>query len=106
MKNDLNYQFLQALSQCDDPLSFVGVARVLKVDLLRPEADRSEGADPFKPFEVVLREIMDSYASAPRKRKRKLLSILRDSNHEPSIFEPEGELDAGNTENTETPIQT
>lgn len=103
---DLNYQFLQALAQCSDPLSFVGVARVLKIDLMKPEQDQSEGADPFKPFEVVLREIMDAYAASPRSRKRKLLKILRDSNYEASIFEPEGDLNAGNTEDTETPVQT
>lgn len=76
---DLNSQFILEIAKIKEPEIFLGVARILKVQLLNDEKDED---GHFKPraFEEVCADVIESYAHSDRRRKRELLKLLRQSN--------------------------
>lgn len=73
MEDRLSTKFIKEISRIKDPTVFLGVARILKVELM---VDK----DTPKDFAAVLNEIIDNYNSSDRKRRRELLKILEKSN--------------------------
>ena len=73
MEDRLSTKFIKELSKIKDPMVFLGVARILNVELM---VDK----DTSKDFAAVLNEVIDSYNSSNRKRRRELLKILEKSN--------------------------
>ena len=73
MEDRLSVKFIKELSKIKDPMVFLGVARILNVELM---VDK----DTSKDFAAVLNEVIDSYNSSDRKRRRELLKILEKSN--------------------------
>ena len=68
----LNERFVMELGRIKDPEIFLGVARVLKVQLVEDEKPRD--------FGELCADAIESYATSNRKRKRELLKILREAN--------------------------
>lgn len=85
----LNEKFVEEISRIKDPTVFLGVARVLKVQLMDDKDARS--------FEKIIEDVVESFCGAGRKRKKELLKLLRCANKEV-------ELDAGNTEDSEETV--
>lgn len=76
---NLDVQFMEEISKCKEPQLFIGVARILKVQLLTEEKDE-EGHFIPRPFEQLFADVMAAYHDSLRKRKRELLKILREAN--------------------------
>lgn len=103
----LSQQFLYEISRCKDPMVFMGLTRVLCVSWYEEDVQGAGPSDQSdcprektpRSFVSLLEDVMKQYDKAPRKLKRELLKCLRDANNT-------GDVDAGNTENTETPVQT
>jgi hypothetical protein len=98
MKN-LSEKFLAELANIKDPVIFLGLCPILKVNIYTEEKDEDGHFVP-KTFPVLLDEMMKSYDCAGRPRKRELYKILREANKVAG-----GGIDGPRTENTETPIQ-
>ena len=98
MKN-LSEKFLKELANIKDPVIFLGLCPILKVDIYTEEKDE-EGHFVPKTFPVLLDEMMKNFDCAGRPRKRELLKILREANKVAG-----GGTDGPRTEDTETPIQ-
>lgn len=77
---NLNEKFGEELLRIKRPEIFLGVARILKVQLLN---DANEPRD----FSELFVDVIDFYAASPRKRKRELLKILREANSAPDAPE-------------------
>lgn len=73
MLTSLVERFIQELGRIKSPEVFLGVARILKVQLI-------EGENP-RDFGELFADVINSYELAPRKRKRELLKILREANN-------------------------
>ena len=69
----LNERFILELGRIKNPEIFLGVARILKVQLVKEEKARDFG-DIFK-------DTIEAYENSGRKRKRELLKILREANN-------------------------
>lgn len=94
MKTNLNTKFMDETSKIKDPAIFLGLARVLKVKLIKDEKDENE--KPLaRDFMDIYVDVVDAFARCDRRRKRELLNLLRKANAE------DGE-DANRTENTKT----
>lgn len=65
-------RFANELANTHDPEVFLGVARILKVELVEDDKPRS--------FYELWSDIIDNYNAADRKRKRELFKILREAN--------------------------
>lgn len=72
MGKDLDKAFLEEISKIRAAEIFLGVAHVLKVDLFEDKMPR--------PFDAVLRDVIDAYAAASTLRRKELLTILRKAN--------------------------
>lgn len=96
---NLTQKFLKELGNIKDPVVFLGLCPILKVEIYKEEKDENGKKIP-RDFHEVLKDLMSSYDCAGRKRKRELLKILRDANKAQG-----GEVDGPRTENTETPVQ-
>lgn len=71
----LNERFILEISNIKTPEIFLGVARILKVQLVTVQGARQ--------FEDIYADVLEAFECAPRKRKRELLKILRDANIAP-----------------------
>ncbi len=71
--NGLNERFILELGRIKSPEIFLGVARILKVQLI-------EGENP-RDFGELCADVIDSFEQSGRKRKRELLKILREANN-------------------------
>lgn len=67
-------EFIRELARITEPECFIGVARILKVELME-----ENGKDP-RPFGDLFEDVIKAYEVAPRKRRRELLQILREAN--------------------------
>lgn len=72
MLQGLEERFIYELGRIKDPEVFLGVARILKVQLVQDENPRD--------FGELCADVINFYELAPRKRKRELLKILREAN--------------------------
>lgn len=73
MEDRITTKFIKELSKIKDPAIFLGVARVLKVELM---VDKDTPRD----FGDVFEDIIVNYENSNRKRRRELLKILQQSN--------------------------
>lgn len=73
MEDRLSTRFIKEISKIKDPMVFLGVARILNVEIMIDK-------DTSKDFAAVLNEIIDNYNNSDRKRRRELLKILEKSN--------------------------
>ena len=96
---NLNQKFMKEISNTKDPVIFLGLATILKIELYGKEKDENDKPIP-KDFSVLFKEMMASYDCAGRKRKKELLKILREANKTQG-----GVVDGSGTKNTETSIQ-
>lgn len=64
-------EFVQALVNLQGPEMFLGVARILKVELM-------EGDKP-RDFYDIWGDVLEQFNTSPRKRKRELLKIVREA---------------------------
>ena len=65
-------RFANELANIQDPEVFLGVARILKVEMM-------DGDNPRNFYEMWA-DVIDRFNESPRKRKRELLRILREAN--------------------------
>lgn len=72
MLQDLEERFIYELGRIKSPEVFLGVVRILKVQLVKDDKPRD--------FSELCADVINSYELAPRKRKRELLKILREAN--------------------------
>lgn len=79
MKTNITTKFIYELARTKDPTIFIGVARILNVNLLSEQKD-SDGHFVPRDFELVFEDILDNYSKAKYKRQKELLSILRQAN--------------------------
>lgn len=88
-----NMQLLQAISEME-PLHFVGLAKLLGVQLHEPAADNERQTTP-RPFSDVLKDVMEKYDHLNRARKREIYKLVKQakSTHR-------GIADASTTENS------
>lgn len=68
----LTEKFIEEVARIKQPEYFIGVARILKADLMRD-------GEPLE-FDEIFTQVIDKYDVAPRKRKKELLHILREAN--------------------------
>ena len=92
-----NQKFIEEISKISDPTTFLGVCRILKVELLSEEKDE-EGKPIPRSFELLFKDVMENYARAPRERRRELLKILSRANKE------DFKHNATRTQNTEETV--
>lgn len=90
---DLNERFMREVGNIKEPEVFIGVARILKVKLIEDNGEIRDFADLFN-------DVMASFAAAPKKRRKELLGILRDSNN----FKGEVKVDGNRTKDSENDI--
>lgn len=76
-KSTIEQRFMTELSRIQTPEEFLGIARLLKVKLVEVG---DEEKVIVRDFSDIFSDVMDSYAAAPSKRKKELLSILRAAN--------------------------
>lgn len=76
-KSTIEQRFMTELSRIQTPEEFLGIARLLKVKLVEVGEDEKVVA---RDFSDIFADVMDSYAAAPSKRKKELLSILKAAN--------------------------
>lgn len=88
---NLNTRFMREVAKIRDPELFLGVCRILKVELLEKKKGEEEVA---RDFSLLFEDCMAQYAAAPRKRRRELLRILQQANKEAAHY-------ADRTKNTE-----
>ena len=69
------YDFAGCISQIRSPELFLGVARILKVNLMADSA-----ADTPRDFGEIYEDVMIAFEAASRKRKKELIKILREAN--------------------------
>lgn len=68
-----------------EPVEFIGLARILQINLTRPTSDvnTSESCPSAEPrdFYEILDDIIKKYAELPRKPRRQILKMLREVTH-------------------------
>lgn len=74
----LNEKFILEISNIKAPELFLGVARILKVQLINDQNVRD--------FADIYEDVLNAFEAAPRKRKRELLKILHDANNAPEAM--------------------
>lgn len=77
----MNQKFMTEISKIQEPTTFLGVCKILGVKLVEDEVDES-GKQVARPFEILFKDVMESYARAPRLRRRELYQILCAANKE------------------------
>lgn len=65
-------RFANELARIYEPEVFLGVARILKVELVEDDKPRT--------FYDIWSDVIDKFNESPRKRKRELLRIVRQAN--------------------------
>ena len=102
MKNNTS-KFMEEVARIKDPMILIGVARILKVQLVNDDKTHRDFVDVFQ-------DIMDNYASFPRNKRRELLKILKNANKDSKAYvaadpmknsDEEVDSNADNTSNTE-----
>ena len=73
MIKNLNMKFMEEISRINAPEIFIGLARVLKVQLM-------EDKDTPRDFIDVFSDCVEKFNGLGRTRKKELLKILRDAN--------------------------
>lgn len=68
---NLEQKFMEEVSRIKEPEVFIGVARILKVKLMREDADEP------RPFSDVFNDTVAAFSQTARKRKREILRIMR-----------------------------
>lgn len=71
----LNEKFIQKVIKLD-PISFIGIAKILKVQLINKTEEDLIPRD----FTEVFDDVMKNFDAAPRKRKREILKLVEDAN--------------------------
>lgn len=72
----LNKKFMDEIGRTKDPIVFLGVAKVLRVEVFE---DGAGGKNP-RDFSDIFADVMFAYNGSARKFKKELLKILRDAN--------------------------
>lgn len=67
----LEEKFLKLISKIKNPITFFGIASVLKVELYE-DAEHKDSRD----FVSILEDIMAQFAAYNRKRKKELIKLL------------------------------
>jgi hypothetical protein len=80
---DLKTKFILETMKIKEPEVFLGVARILKVPLVKDEKDENGHFAP-RDFVDIYADVIEAYANADRSRKRELLKVLRKANQEDS----------------------
>lgn len=81
MNHSMNMKFLKEISKTKEPATFLGICKVLGVQLVGEEKD--ENNNPLaRPFEDLFKDVMEAYAKATRIRRRELYQILCAANKE------------------------
>ena len=70
----LNEKFIQKVIKLD-PISFIGIAKILKVQIIEKVEDDLKPRD----FTDVFDDVMKNYDAASRKRKREILKLVEDA---------------------------
>ena len=75
-----NMQLIDLISKME-PLDFVGLAKLLGVQVVEPN-DNTEDEKKFKPrnFSDVFADVMAKYNGLNRSRKREILKLIKKSN--------------------------
>ena len=73
MRDRVVIKFIKELGKTSDPAVFLGVARVLEVQIMKDK-------DTPKDFSEVLNGVIENFIAAPSKRQKELLGILKDAN--------------------------
>lgn len=79
------------------PVEFAGLAKLLGVDIVRPNEDSSveeEKKMAPRPFADVLEDVMNKFNKLNRGRKREILKLIKKSNSNKKV---EGDFNAGNS---------
>ena len=97
MKN-LNMKFMEEVGRIKDPVLFLGLVKMLGVNLYKDEKDEEDKPIP-KEFPVLFEESMKRFDGAGRKLKRDIIKMLRQVNSDKE------QINAIRTENTETTVQ-
>lgn len=71
--NTLMDSFARAIANLKSPEMFLGVARILKVELVE-----GEDSSP-REFYDIWSDVLDKFSESPRKRKRELIKIVREA---------------------------
>lgn len=71
---NLTQQFIAEISICRDPVMFLGLAHLFKVELVEDDKE--------KDFTSILDELLKKYDRAPRKLKRDLLRQFKKANEQ------------------------
>lgn len=79
--DNLTSQFIDEICKCADPTIFIGVARLLNINLLTEEKDSQNHFIP-KDSNLLMVEMAEAFDSKERKKKRELLRIFRKANKE------------------------
>lgn len=77
----LGMQLIEQICKLE-PVEFLGLARLLGVQVLEENKEAISEKDKFKPrsFADVLEEVMQKYEKQNRSRKREILKLLKKSN--------------------------
>lgn len=77
----LGMQLIQQISNME-PVEFLGLARLLGVQVLEENKEATGEKDKFKPrsFADVLEDVMAKYEKQNRSRKREIIKLVKKSN--------------------------
>lgn len=89
---NLNEKFMKAIGEIKEPVIFLGIVKILKVEIM-------EGNEP-RDFTDMFADCMEKYNAAGRKRKKELLKILEDANKEYRKENKELNIDADRAEDS------
>lgn len=70
----LEEKFLELISKIKNPVTFFGIARVLKVELYE-DVNHKKGRD----FASMLEDVMANFTACNRKRKKELIKLLKNA---------------------------
>ena len=77
----LGMQLIEQISKME-PVEFLGLARLLGVQVLEENKEATGDKDKFKPrsFADVLEDVMAKYEKQNRSRKREIIKLVKKSN--------------------------
>ena len=77
----LGMQLIEQISKME-PVEFLGLARLLGVQVLEENKEATEDKDKFKPrsFADVLEDVLAKYEKQNRSRKREIIKLVKKSN--------------------------
>ncbi len=71
--------FIDLLIKLNDPVMFMGICKVLGVQIYDARKVGSDGKPPMRSTEDLICDVIDHFAFAPSKRQHEIIKILKEA---------------------------